>query len=144
MNITQYYPVLQVRDVAMTVAFYRDHFDFDVQFDSDWYVHLQSRHDPSVNLAILDGFHETIPVEGHGVTTGMILNLEIEDVDAMAARATAAGLPMLKTLRDEPFGQRHYITADPNGVMIDVIKPIPPSAEFIAQFSESALAETTA
>ena len=46
MKITQYYPVLQVEDVAVTAAFYREHFDFEVQFDSDWYIHLQSRHDP--------------------------------------------------------------------------------------------------
>ncbi|MEM9268600.1 MAG: glyoxalase, partial [Pseudomonadota bacterium] len=45
---------------------------------------------------------------------------------------------------DEPFGQRHFITQDPNGVLIDVIKPIPPSPEFLAQFSDAALAETKA
>ncbi|TIL77909.1 MAG: glyoxalase, partial [Mesorhizobium sp.] len=40
----------------------------------------------------------------------------------------------LRSLRDEPFGQRHFITSDPNGVLIDVIKPIPLSPEFQAQF----------
>ena len=39
------------------------------------------------------------------------------------------------TLRDEPFGQRHFITEDPNGVAIDVIKPIPPTPEYAAQFT---------
>ena len=144
MKITQYYPVLQVRDVTATAAFYRDHFDFETQFDSDWYVHLQSRHDPSVNLAILDGFHETIPPQGHGVTANFILNLEVEDVDALATRCETAGLPMVKSLRDEPFGQRHFMTQDPNGIYIDVIKPTPPAPEFLAQFSETALAETHA
>ncbi|TJV16034.1 MAG: glyoxalase, partial [Mesorhizobium sp.] len=46
--------------------------------------------------------------------------------------------PILRTLRDEAFGQRHFITKDPNGVLIDVIKPIPPSAEFLEQFVEGA------
>lgn len=46
----------------------------------------------------------------------------------MYAKAKAAGLPILIPLRDEAFGQRHFITADPNDVLIDVIKPIPPSA----------------
>lgn len=141
MKITQYYPVLQVKDVAATAAYYVTHFDFAVQFDSDWYVHLQSTHDPAVNLAILDGYHETIPQEGQGLTKGMILNIEVANVDALYARCTAADLPMLKTLRDEPFGQRHFITRDPNGTLIDVITPIPPAPEFLAQFSESALAE---
>ena len=39
-------------------------------------------------------------------------------------------------LRDEAFGQRHFITADPNGVLIDVIKPIPPTAEYEAMFTQ--------
>ena len=36
------------------------------------------------------------------------------------------------------FGQRHFITADPNGVLIDVIKPIPPSAAFVENYAEGA------
>ena len=144
MKITQYYPVLQVRDVAAVSDFYKAHFDFDTAFDSDWYVHLQSRHDPSVNLAILDGEHETVPEPARGETRCMILNFELEDVDAHAERCAKAGLPILKSLRDEPFGQRHFITQDPAGNLIDVIKPIPPAPEFAAQFSETALAETRA
>ncbi|TIX64560.1 MAG: glyoxalase, partial [Mesorhizobium sp.] len=54
--------------------------------------------------------------------------------DAVYERVVAAGLPILRSLRDEPFGQRHFITSDPNGVLIDVIKPIPLSPEFQAQF----------
>ncbi len=42
---------------------------------------------------------------------------------------------MLLALRDEPFGQRHFITRDPNGVLIDVITPIEPSPEYAAQFA---------
>ena len=144
MKITQYYPVLQVSDVAGTADFYRTHFDFDAAFESDWYVHLQSRHDPSVNLAIVDGQHETVPEAFHGNTKALILNFEVADVDALAERCIGAGLPIVKSLRDESFGQRHFITRDPGGNLIDVIKPIPPSPEFAAQYSEAALAETTA
>jgi len=36
------------------------------------------------------------------------------------------------------FLVRHFITRDPNGVLIDVIKPIPPSAEFLAQYAAEA------
>ena len=106
---------------------------------ADWYVHLQSETRPDVNLAVLDGSHETIPEPGRGRAGGVLLNFEVEDVDAVHARLMAAGLPELRSLRDEAFGQRHFITADPNGVLIDVITPIPPSAEFAAQYTEDAL-----
>ena len=139
MKSTSYYPVLMTDDVAGTAAFYVEHFRFQPMFDSDWYVHLQSSESKRVNLAILQGDHETIPAEGRGKTSGLILNFEVEDVDGVYERLEAAGLPILLPLRDEAFGQRHFITRDPNGVLIDVIKPIPPSAEFAAQFAPEAL-----
>lgn len=139
MKCTQYYPVIQTNDVAGSVAFYIKNFDFKVMFDSDWYCHLQSNEDEKVNIAILRGDHETIPLKGRGTTSSVILNFEVEDVDVVYKHVRDAGLPILKPLCDESFGQRHFITHDPNGVLIDVIKPIPPSEEFLAQYSSEAL-----
>jgi uncharacterized glyoxalase superfamily protein PhnB len=140
MKITSFYPVIMTANVAGTADFYQRHFGFQSLFTSDWYVHLQSRQDAGVNLAVLDGQHHTIPEAGRGSASGMILNFEVEDPDAVYRDVQAAGLPILLTLRDEDFGQRHFITADPNGVLIDVIKPIPPSAEFAAAYEDGAAA----
>tara|TARA_R110002020_G_scaffold37828_18_gene114033 strand:+ start:3094 stop:3519 length:426 start_codon:yes stop_codon:yes gene_type:complete len=139
MKSTSHYPVIMTRDVAATAAFYERHFDFQPLFSSDWYVHLQSREDERVNLAILDGQHETIPPQARGTASGLILNFEVEDVDRIYGALRGAGLPILKEICDEDFGQRHFITADPNGVLIDIIKPIPPSAAFAALYDASAL-----
>lgn len=139
MKCTSFYPVIMTADVSATAAFYVEHFRFVPVFQNGWYVHLVSSEDESVNLAVLDGAHETIPVAGRGRAAGVILNFEVEDVDAEFARAEAAGLPVLLSLRDEAFGQRHFITADPNGVLIDIIKPIPPSPEFAAQYADGAV-----
>ncbi|MBZ9843337.1 VOC family protein [Mesorhizobium sp. CA5] len=138
MRTTSYYPVLMTDDVAGTADFYVEHFRFEPLFASDWYVHLRSSEDRRVNLGIVQGDHETIPQEGRGRTSGLLINFEVRDPDAVYARIVAAGLPILRSLRDEPFGQRHFITTDPNGVLIDVIKPIPPSEEFLAQYAEGA------
>ena len=137
MKCTQFYPVIMTDKVQETADFYISHFRFRPAFASDWYIHLQSTEDEAVNIAVLDGTHETIPEAGRGrVAGGVILNFEVEDVDAEYARATKAGLPILLALRDEAFDQRHFITADPNGVLIDLITPIPPSPEFAAQYLE--------
>lgn len=138
MKTTSYYPVLMTGDVAGTKAFYINHFRFKPLFASDWYVHLQSAEDRRVNLGIVQGDHVTIPEEGRGRTSGLLINFEVRDSDAVYERIVAAGLPILCPLRDEPFGQRHFITRDPNGVLIDVIKPIPLSPEFQAQFAAGA------
>ena len=139
MKVTSYYPVIMTDNVATTAVFYQSHFGFEPAFTSDWYVHLTSPAGEHINLAILDGRHETIPAEGRGRVCGLLLNFEVEDVDAEYRRLTGLGLPILLDIRDEAFGQRHFITSDPNGVLIDVIKPIPPSAEFAAQYSHEAL-----
>lgn len=135
MKVTSYYPVIMTNDVAGTAAFYQAHFGFASLFTTDWYVHLQLADDASVNLAVLDGTHKTIPAEARGqVAGGLLLNFEVEDPDAVHERLKAAGLPILLSLRDEAFGQRHFITRDPNGVLIDIIKPIPPSGEYVALY----------
>lgn len=140
MKVTQYYPVLMVKDVAATSAFYQAHFSFRPLFEADWYAHLQSTEDENVNLAILDASHETIPESARNrPATGVLLNFEVPDVDAVHEALAAKGLPILLSLRDEAFGQRHFITRDPNGVLIDVITPIEPSAEFMAQYAADAL-----
>ena len=141
MKSTSYYPVIMTDKVAETAAFYSAHFRFQPVFEADWYVHLQSSENPEINLAVLDGTHETIPEAGRGRVSGLILNFEVDDPDAEFERAVAAGLPILQELRDEAFGQRHFITADPNGVLIDIIKPIPPSAEFATQYAPEAMPE---
>lgn len=140
MKVTSYYPVIMTNDVAATASFYQAHFGFTLLFTSDWYVHLQLADDPAVNLAVLDGRHETIPEPARGqVVGGMLLNFEVDDPDAIHDRLAAAGLPILLAPRNEDFGQRHFITSDPNGVLIDIVKPIPPSAEFAASYEAGAL-----
>jgi catechol 2,3-dioxygenase-like lactoylglutathione lyase family enzyme len=138
MKTTSYYPVLMTDDVAGTATFYKKHFRFQALFENDWYVHLQSTEDKRVNLGVVQWDHETVPPAGRAKSQGLLINFEVIDPDAIYARVQAAGLPILRTLRDEDFGQRHFITADPNGVLIDVIKPIPPSGEFVAQYAEGA------
>lgn len=139
MRCTQYYPVIMTSDVAGTIAFYRRHFRFEPAFESDWYAHLQSTEDPGVNLGVVDGSHPSVPEAYRGTTGSLLINFEVENVDAEHERAEAAGLPIVLSLRSEAFGQRHFIARDPNGVLLDVITPIPPSAEFAAQFQSDAL-----
>ncbi len=136
MRITSTYPVLMTADVFGTAAFWSRHFDLQPAFESDWYVHLTRQ---GFDIAVLDRDHATIPAEGRGRTAdGILVNLEVEDVDSAYRRAVADGLSILLPLRDDAFGQRHFITRDPNGVLIDVITPIPPDAAFSGAYSPEA------
>ena len=130
MKVNSFYPVIGTRDVAGTADFYRRYFNFDTTFEAEFYVSLRLASDPSVELAVLDCEHPSVP-QGYGKPAqGLVLNFEVDDVDGEYRRLRDAGLPIDLTLRDEAWGQRHFITHDPNGVLIDVIRNTAPSAEF--------------
>jgi catechol 2,3-dioxygenase-like lactoylglutathione lyase family enzyme len=135
MKISSFYPVVMTRDVAASRAFYTEHFPFQVTFDSDWYVSLKARQEPQFEMALLDHEHPTVPAAfRRALGGGLILNFEVADVDAEYDRLRSAGLPIHLALRSEDFGQRHFITSDPNGVLIDVITVIPPSAQYAQHY----------
>lgn len=146
MTISSMYPVIATKDVARLAGFYREAFNLTTAFESDWYVHLTAGDGTSGgtgagpgNIAIIAEGHDTIP-EGHrGVAAPRLMNIETDDVDALYDAIKACGAPVLQELRDEAFGQRHFIMQDPDGNLVDVIKLIPPSAEFAAQYSQAAV-----
>lgn len=133
MKVSSIYPVLMTDDVARTASFYRDHFEFEVTFEADWYVSLKHG---SWELAILAVGHPTIPVGHSGAAaTGILLNVEVDDVDAVYDKLVTSGpLEAVLSLRSETFGQRHFIVAAPDGVLVDVITEIPPAEEYAEAF----------
>ena len=137
MKFNSLYPVICTTRIEETTHFYTTHFLFEVTFEADWYVSLRTKDEPYFELALLNPEHLTMPKSFRKpLDGGLLLNFEVEDVDLEYARLKSAGLPIILELRDEDFGQRHFITQDPNGVLLDVIKVIPPSIEYASQYTE--------
>ncbi|MFG3403484.1 VOC family protein [Streptomyces sp. NPDC048142] len=138
MKLTGFYPVIGTAKLRESQDFYTRLLGFETTFEADWYVSLRQPGDPGYELALLDHSHPTVP-NGHRVPAqGLLLNFEVEDVDAEWERlVTSEGLHPILELRSEDFGQRHFIVADPNGVLIDVITPIAPTAEYRDQYVTS-------
>ena len=136
MQVASFYPVICTKKVTETRDFYVENFGFGVVFDSGWYVSLRSEGDQTYELALLDANHPTIPDTYRQQAAGLLLNFEVEDVDAEYRRLVVdGGLEPALELRSEDFGQRHFIVVDPSHVLVDVITPIPPSAAFSSAFS---------
>ena len=132
MTVSSFYPVLMSRDVAAASGFYQRVIGFEVTFECEWYVSLKLG---GFELAILAHDHATIPEAYRALPSGVILNLEVDDVDAVFHRLVGeGGLDPVLPLRDEDFGQRHFIVAAPDGVLLDVIQPIPPAAAYVDAF----------
>lgn len=134
MPLQSFYPVLMAEDVGASARFYTEHMGFKPTFESDWYVSLEHRENPAYELAVLRRDHQTIPEGFRERSSSLLLNFEVSDAKAEYERLKEAGLQIVLPLRDEAFGQRHFIGVDPGGVMLDVIEEIPPSPEFAEQY----------
>jgi uncharacterized glyoxalase superfamily protein PhnB len=44
----------------------------------------------------------------------------VDDIDALYAICEAAGVRIIKSLKDKDYGQRAFVFADPDGNRIDV------------------------
>ncbi|MBK1787429.1 VOC family protein [Prauserella cavernicola] len=137
MTATSFYPVMMSREVATAATFYREALDFEVTFDSGWYISLRRG---DFELAIVDHDHGTVPDGFRVPVRGLILNLEVDDVDAVHEALTGRGFVPVSPLRDEDFGQRHFIVEAPDGVLLDVIQPIPPTGEYADAYAGGSLA----
>ncbi|GAA0997516.1 VOC family protein [Acrocarpospora macrocephala] len=136
MKVTSFYPVVCTARLAESRDFYLGWFGFEPTFEADWYVSLRRTESPEYELALLDHTHPTLPEAYRRPVQGLLLNFEVEDVDAEWDRLVVrGGLPAELDLRSEDFGQRHFIVADPNGVLIDVITPIAPTTAYAEQYA---------
>ncbi|WP_113699991.1 VOC family protein [Nonomuraea lactucae] len=133
MELSGFYPVICTERLAESRDFYVRLFGFEVTFEADWYVSLRRG---AYELALLDHGHPTLPEAYRMPVRGLLLNFEVADVDAEWRRLVLGeGLAPELELRSEDFGQRHFIVADPSGVLVDVITPTAPSEEYAARYA---------
>jgi catechol 2,3-dioxygenase-like lactoylglutathione lyase family enzyme len=108
--------------LAETKAFYTEVFGFGVSFENDFYL-LMHTPDRSAEISFLLPEHPSqqplFQTAFNG--KGMYLTLEVSDVDAVYQELSEKGIPIAITLRDEPWGDRHFAVVDPNGIGIDIV-----------------------
>lgn len=132
MQTSSLYPLLQVPDVETAARFYENMLGFTRIFSSDWYVQLRAASEHPFEIALIGQDHNSIPEPARGPSRNVILSFYVEDAAAEYARLSGTEMAIAQPLRDEVFGQRHFIAADPNGILIDVITPIEPDPEWLA------------
>jgi hypothetical protein len=107
--------VLCTTDIAQSTGFWTTWFDFTTTFEADWYVSLERRvGERSYELGLVAADHPTVPNGYRTPASGLLINVEVDDVDDQWRRLTIDGGPQVELpLRTEDFGQRHFIVAGP-------------------------------
>jgi catechol 2,3-dioxygenase-like lactoylglutathione lyase family enzyme len=120
--------------LAETRDFYVSLFGWRVDFDSDWFVHLQAPDDASIELGILRRDHEIVPGAFAASPAGVMVTLVVPDVDDVHRLVLERGIDLVEAPRNLFYGQRRMLLRDPNGTLVDVSSQCPPASEFLASF----------
>lgn len=117
--MAELYPFLAVRDVAAAVDFYVEAFGAVEQGEP-----LVAPNGAQVSVLLIAGCRVGVATEAPelgtpspetlGATTVRV-SLEVEDPDAVAAQAVAAGATAMFPVADQPYGMRQGRVIDPFG-----------------------------
>jgi predicted enzyme related to lactoylglutathione lyase len=104
-------------DPASTREFYVGLFEFDVAMDMGWIVTLASPGNQSSQLSVFE--------EGAEGDRNPFVSIEVDDVDAVHARALELGHEIVYSLRDEEWSVRRFMLRDPAGRVVNVLSHLP-------------------
>ncbi|GLR69342.1 VOC family protein [Agaribacter marinus] len=125
-EIEAMFPVMVTTDLESVKQFYESVFGFNaVFFDPNFYLHLVS---PSTGaqLGFLMPNHATQPEFLHAMMSkdGYVISLEVRDAEQAYAEAQRMSLDVVMTLKQEVWGQIHFMLQDPAGFRVDVVQHI--------------------
>jgi len=132
--VNSLFPVICSNKLPECKAFYESLLGLTTVFDLDWYIQMLSPTDANLQIAFVARDHESVPPEYGLKPQGVIVTVEMDDVDTVYQRAQSSKLRIVKALKDEPWGQRHFMVRDPNELLVDLVQMIEPSKEFKEHF----------
>ena len=122
MIVTRLLPNICTDRMAETRDFYVNLLGFVVRFEHPgWYIQLSSPSNPQLQIGIVRRDHAFTPKAFQNPAQGVIISVQVEDVDAAYAGVVKRGLRIAHELRDEDFGMRHFMVADPNGLLVNIL-----------------------
>jgi catechol 2,3-dioxygenase-like lactoylglutathione lyase family enzyme len=111
------------KDMATSIAFYKQLANFQEVYTSDWYVVLTAPDVPGLELGLIDQVSEFTPRHAWGMHEGTFLTLVVDDVFAAVERARALEVEIIEDPVALAYGQTRALIRDPNGLVIDLSTP---------------------
>ncbi len=111
MAISRSVPNIRADRSEETRDFFVELLGFEVRMDLGWVVTLASPTSPSAQITIIGNDDPAAPG----------ISVEVDDVDAVHARAVERGLAIAYPLRDEEWGVRRFMLREPSGTIVNVL-----------------------
>jgi catechol 2,3-dioxygenase-like lactoylglutathione lyase family enzyme len=96
---------------AETRDFFAELLGFELVMDLGWVVTVASPTNPSSQVTIVGNDDPAAPG----------ISIEVDDVDAVHARAAERGLEIAYPLRDEERGVRRFMVREPSGTIVNAL-----------------------
>ena len=110
-------------NLAKSKAFYTKLFDFNVDYDSDWFVHLISK-EQKLELGIIDRTNEIVPKDFQNNPQGFYVTFVVDNADEIFKIAESEKFEIISEPTNTFYGQRRLLLKDPNGTLVDISSPI--------------------
>jgi catechol 2,3-dioxygenase-like lactoylglutathione lyase family enzyme len=98
-----------------TREFFVELLGFEVAMDIGWVVTVAAPANRSAQVNIISNNDAAAPG----------ISVEVDDVDAVHARAVEKGLEIAYSLRDEEWGVRRFMLREPSGTLVNVVSHRP-------------------
>ena len=118
-NINRFMTNICSENLAASREFYTTLFNFTVDYDSDWFVHLIAANG-QMELGIIKKDSEVVPKSFQQDPQGFYLTFVVDSADEVFELAQQKGLEIVEAPTDTFYGQRRLLLKDPNGVLVDV------------------------
>ncbi|SMG47981.1 hypothetical protein SAMN05661096_03396 [Marivirga sericea] len=110
-------------NLAESRDFYTKLFDFKVDYDSDWFIHLISK-DKKLELGIIDRTNEMVPKGFQNNPQGFYVTFVVDSADEIFKIAESEKFEIVNEPTNTFYGQRRLLLKDPNGTLVDISSPI--------------------
>src|SRR5687768_15063248 len=127
MQLQETYPLIVTDRMVAARDFYVTHFQMEVAFQADWVTFMTRQAEGGrVGLCFMaPGLEHQLPEHREPYRgNSVILTFQVEDAARELEALRAKGVEPEVAIRDEPWGQRHFMLRDPAGVWVDIVQQI--------------------
>lgn len=127
MHLTASAISLNVPDVQASAAWVTTHLGFTEAMSADGFCSLAHPEAGFHLIFLRTGLPTFKPSSSAGSADGILVVFTVDDVDAEYARLRSGGANIVTPIETEPWGERYFQMADPNGVVYQLVQWVEPT-----------------
>ncbi|WP_240644285.1 VOC family protein [Antribacter gilvus] len=127
MNFSSFAVSLNVPDVEASAGWVQEHLGFTVAMAADGFSSLHHEESGTNLIYLRAGLATFKPASAAGAANGLLVVFTVDDIDTQYERLQVEGVEIITPIETEPWGERYFQMADPNGVIYQLVQWVEPT-----------------